>query len=104
MNMRILVVIGTDFKGTIDYQAIADVTQEPFTVNQDAGSKEGWLFWDNDREPDWGWPDYTFTVGTVEVGRHEVTGRILATEDIQSYLINAHDRFSEEVSEGDESV
>jgi len=100
--MRILVVIGTDFKGKIDYQAISDATQEPYAINQIPVNGEGWLFWSNTSEPDWGWGDYTFTVGTVEVGRHEVTGRILATEDIQSYLIDAHDRFSEEVSEGEE--
>lgn len=104
--MRILVVIGSDFKGKLDYQGIADATQETYSINTiPKPVQEGWLFWEfSHGEPDWGWGDYTFTVGTVEIGRHEVTGRILATEDVQTYLINAYDRFSEEVAESDEGL
>jgi len=101
--MRVQVIIGIDFKGTLNYQKIADATQEPFHINTYPGEGEGWVFWEFGKgEPDWGWGDYTFTVGTVEAGRHEVTGRILASEDVESHLINDYERFAEEVPEGAE--
>jgi len=103
--MRVQVVIGVDFKGHLNYQKIADATQEPFHINTYPTSGDGWVFWEFGKgTPDWGWGDYTFTVGTVEVGRHEVTGRILTSEDVESYLINAYERFSEEVSETEEGT
>jgi len=101
--MRIQVIIGVDYKGKIDYQRISDATQEPFKQNSYPPTGEGWVFWEFGKgEPDWGWADYTFTVGTVEVGRHTVTGRILATADVEGYLIDAYERFSAETDTGEE--
>jgi len=103
-KMRIQVIIGTDYKGTIDYERISQATQQPYKVNTyPPEGIEGWVFYEFGKgTPDWGWGDYTFVVGTVEAGRHEVTGRILRTEDIEGYLINAYDRYSTETEAGGE--
>jgi len=104
-DLKVLIIIGLDFKGSLNYQRIADATQEKYWLNQrPPEGSEGWLFWLFDKEPDWGWGDYTFAIGTVEAGRHEITGRILASEDVEMTLIEAYDRLSEEVAEGEESA
>jgi len=101
--MRIQVIIGVDVKRKIDYARIADSTLEPYKLNTYPSQGDGWVFWDFGKgEPDWGWGDYTYTVGTVEAGRHEVTQRILATEDIESHLINDYERYNEATDEGSE--
>jgi len=104
-SMRIQVIIGIDYRRKLDYARVADSTLEPYKINTYPKEGEGWVFWDFGKgEPDWGWGDYTFTIGTVEAGRHEITGRILATEDVEGYLINAYERFSELTDTGAEGL
>jgi hypothetical protein len=107
--MRILVLLGPEFQD-IDIQAIADATQErvwrntlpPPEKEGEEGTREGWAFFDADKEPDdWSWHDYSIKVGTRETGRHEITETIVDTEDVRTALINAYDRFDEEVSDGE---
>lgn len=100
--MRMLVILGIDAPKDIDTEGIADATSENVyknTMPPPGEVREGWVFMDADKEPDWSWPDYSIVVGTAETGRHEVTERILSTEDIRTHLINTYDRLSEEQGE-----
>jgi len=103
--MRMLVIIGVDYKRAIDHQRIADATQEPFRVNTYPPESGGWVFWDWGKgEPDWGWADYNIVVGTVEAGTHEVALHILRSEDVEGALINAYEKYNEETDIGEEGL
>jgi hypothetical protein len=102
--MRILVIkeIGLE-PLTIDNSKLAQETGEHVYSNQmppkgQVGneSSQGWVIMDSDKQPDFAWPDYIVTVGTVELGRHKVTANIAASADTTKQLIDFYAQWDEE--------
>lgn len=97
-----LVLVGIDAPKDLGEEDIGLATTEPTYKNQmppPGETREGWVFMQCGKEPDWSWPDYTIVIGTCETGRHEITEHVLATEDIKTHLINTYDLNEEQGEE-----
>jgi len=104
--MKILVIKSIDTPtDAIDTAKLADATKEHVFVNEfprfTAGNEalQGWVILNGDKSPDFSWPDYTLTIGNVDLGRHKVTEKIMSTADITKHLIELYEQWDTEAEE-----
>jgi hypothetical protein len=110
MAMRMLVIVGPDVpKEYLDIQKIGEATKEYTYTNEMPPpgkeganlSRSGWVFMDHPNTPDFSWPDYTVTVGTVELGSKgkDVTEKIAPTAALTEHLIQLYETLESDTEE-----
>lgn len=65
---------------------------------------DGIAVYEMGKEPDWSWPEYTVTVGTVNIGRNARDAHIDAVGDYNSQIRRIIDSLAEQVIEDDEDT
>lgn len=63
---------------------------------------EGVAIYEMGREPDWSWPEYTITVGEVDIGRHEKDAHIEIAGDINAQIRQIIDSITAEFVDDEE--